>query len=173
MPDGAHSVLPIYVKLANPDYPGSRASLREEAMENLNRKIEKSNGFIRFDIMQLVLLGDGDELERFGEDSMFAIIMDGQAYEPHTRYFCPPEQRSIKSPEELLDECSTVTMAVGARSHAFYWLALEAISQRRLTDAENYFQACLNEGFFHFHVYWMSRALLAHRKDWSRWIEAE
>jgi hypothetical protein len=164
------TVLSVYVDLANPGFQGSRASLQDRVRGNLQCKRSGSKEFFRFDVMQLVLLGDRDALQYFGDDELYRIIMEGKTYQPHSRYFCPPEQRTIMSAEELLTECSRVPLPIGARSHANYWLAIEAISEGRFLDAKRYLNACLEDGFFHFHVYWMSRVFLAHENDWPSWI---
>ena len=123
-PRSIGTVLPVYVDLANPGFQGSRASLRDRSGNNLQCKRNGSKEFFRFDVMQLVLLGDCDALQYFGDDELYRMIMEGKTYEPHSRYFCPPEQRTIKSAEELLNECSRVPLPIGARSHANYWLAI-------------------------------------------------
>jgi hypothetical protein len=123
--------------------------------------------------MQLVLLGDSDAIEHFDEDAMTRSIMDGTVYVPLARYFCPLKDRTIKSPEDLLDACSTVPRVIEARSHANYWLAFEAMTEGRFEDAKHYFEDVLKDGFFHFHVYSMSRAFLAHEKEWPQWFQSE
>jgi serine/threonine protein kinase len=171
--DGVGSSLVVCVGLANPDDNTSRTSLCRMAQHDLEHKLKGSRAFLRFDVMQLVLLGDSDAIEHFDEDTMTRSIMDGKVYEPLYRYFCPLKNRTIKSPEDLLAACSTVPRVIEARSHANYWLAFEAMTEGRFEDAKGYFEDVLKDGFFHFHVYRMSTAFLAHEEEWPQWFQSE
>lgn len=161
----------VYVKLMDPNRTISVEDLRKEVLDNLERKLKNgATAHLRFDIQQSILFGDYDALEHYGKDEVSRILMDGQTFEPHCRYFCLPEKRSLDA-AQLIEECAKVPQPVSARSHANFALALEAMSLERWADARTHFEACVDDDYYPFYVHWLSRAFLAYSvEEWNNWL---